>query len=82
MGHWKAKCKMTKRKQVVTGQCTPQQDRGTRPRQNRIHEVGTDDDPHMDEVRVAAVLNQVGTGMASALNQVGAVVVPCHDQSL
>ena len=32
----------------------PQQDRGTRPRQNRIHDVGTDDDPHMDEVRVTA----------------------------
>ena len=72
-GHWKAKCKTTKRKQAATGQCAPQQDRGTRPRQNRIHEVLTDDDPHMDEVRVAAVLNQVGTGMASALNQVGAV---------
>ena len=81
-GHWKAKCKMTKRKQVATGQCAPQQDRGTRPRQNRIHEVGTDDDPHMDEVRVAAVLNQVGTGMASVLNQVGAVAFPHSDQPL
>ena len=60
----------------------PQQDRGTRPKQNRIHEVGTDDDPHMDEVRVAAVLNQVGTGIASALNQVGAVAVPHSDQPL
>ena len=67
---------MTKRKQAAAGQCVPQQDRGARPRQNRLHEVGTDDDPHMDEERVAAVLNQVGTGMASALNQVGAVAVP------
>ena len=45
-------------------------------------EVGTDDDCHMDEVRVAAVLNQVGTGMASALNQVGAVAVPHSNQPL
>ena len=82
MGHWKAKCKMTKKRQAAAGQHMPQQDRGTRPRRNRIHEVGTDDDPHMDEVWVAAVLNRVGTGMASALNQVGAVAVPHSDQPL
>ena len=46
------------------------------PLQKQILDVGTDDDPHYDEVRVAAVLNEVGTGMATALNQVGEVAVP------
>ena len=76
IGHWKRKCRTTKRQQVATGQCPPQQNGRPRPRQNRIHDVGTDADTHCDEVRVATVLNEVGTGTASALNEVGAGVVP------
>ena len=76
IGHWQRKCRMTKRRQGTTGQCQPQQNGGSKPRQNRIHDVGTDADAHCDEVKVATVLNEVGTGTASALNVVGAGVVP------
>ena len=67
---------MTKRRQAATEQHQPQQNGGPRPRQNKIHDVGTDADTHCDEVRVATVLNEVGTGTASALNEVGVGVVP------
>ena len=76
IGHWKRKCRTTKRRQAATGQRQPQQNGGPRPRQNKIHDVGTDADAHCDEVRVATVLNEVGTGTASALNEVGVGVVP------
>ena len=78
IGHWQRKCRMTKRRQGTTGQCQPQQNGGSKPWQNRIHYVGTDADAHCDEVKVATVLNEVGTGTASALNVVGAGVVPCN----
>ena len=76
IGHWQRRCQTTKRRQGTTGQCQPQQNGGSKPRQNRIHDVGTDADAHCDEVKVATVLNEVGTGTASALNIVGAGVVP------
>ena len=76
IGHWKRKCRTTKRQQAATGQHPPQQNGRPRPRQNRIHDVGTNADTHCDEVRVATVLNEVGTGTASALNEVWAGVVP------
>ena len=47
-----ASVRTTKRQQVATGQRPPQQNGGPRPRQNRIHDVGTDADTHCDEVRV------------------------------
>ena len=78
IGHWPCKCRTTKRRQATTGQCQPQQNGGSKPWQNRIHYVGTDADAHCDEVKVATVLNKVGTGTASALNAVGAGVVPCN----
>ena len=59
-----------------------QHNKGGKYRQKQILDVGTDDDPHYDEVRVAAVLNEVGTGMATALNQVGEVAVPRSTQPL
>ena len=74
IGHWQRKCRTTKRRQGTTGQCQPQQNGRSKPQQNRIHDVGTDADAHCDEVKVATVLNEVGTGTASALNVVGAGV--------
>ena len=74
-GHWKVKCR-SRDKQSSSGQHTPRHNKGGKYRQKQILDVGTDDDPHYDEVRVAAVLNEVGTGMATALNQVGEVAVP------
>ena len=74
-GHWKVKCR-SRDKQSSSGQHTPRHNKGGKYRQKQILDVGTDDNPHYDEVRVAAVLNEVGTGMATALNQVGEVAVP------
>ncbi|MCG8626928.1 MAG: hypothetical protein MJE68_33630, partial [Proteobacteria bacterium] len=79
-GHWKPKCRTTRRQQAATGHRPPQQHSEPRPK-TRIHDVGTDADAHCDEVSVATVLNEVGTGTASALNEVGAGVVP-HNQAL
>ena len=75
-GHYKSKCRSTKKTQPTTGPRTPQHNRGSRPQQKQIHDVGTDDDPHYDEVRVTA-LDVVGAGTSLALNQVGAGVAPC-----
>ena len=75
------KCR-SRDKQSSPGQHAPRHNKGGKYRQKQILNVGTDDDPHYDEVRVAAVLNEVGTGMATALNQVGEVAVPCRTQPL
>ena len=75
-GHYKSKCRSTKKTQPTTGPHTPQHNRGTRPQQKQIHDVGTDDDPHYDEVRVTA-LDVVGAWTSLSLNQVGAGVAPC-----
>ena len=80
-GHWKVKCR-SRDKQPSSGQHAPRHNKGGKYRQKQILNVGTDDDPHYDEVRVAAVLNEVGTGMATALNQVGEVAVPRSTQPL
>ena len=80
-GHWKVKC-CSRDKQSSSGQHAPRHNKGGKYRQKQILDVGTDDDLHYDEVRVAAVLNEVGTGMATALNQVGEVAVPCSTQPL
>ena len=80
-GHWKVKC-CSRDKQSSSGQHAPQHNKGGKYRQKQILDIGTDDDPHYDEVRVAAVLNEVGTGMATALNQVGEVAVPRSTQPL
>ena len=80
-GHWKVKCH-SRDKQSSSGQHAPRHNKGGKYRQKQILAVGTDDDPHYDEVRVAAVLNEVGTGMATALNQVGEAAVPRSTQPL
>ena len=80
-GHWKVKCH-SRDKQSSSGQHTPRHNKGGKYRQKQILDVGTNDDPHYDKVRVAAVLNEVGTGMATALNQVGEVAVPRSTQPL
>ena len=80
-GHWKVKCR-SRDKQSSSGQHAPWHNKGGKYRQKQILDVGTDDDPHYDDVRVAAVLNEVGTGMATALNQVGEVAVPHSTQPL
>ena len=80
-GHWKVKCH-SRDKQSSSGQHAPRHNKGGKYRQKQILDVGTDDDLHYDEVRVAAVLNEVGTGMATALNQVGEVAVPRRTQPL
>ena len=80
-GHWKVKC-CSRDKQSSSGQHAPRHNKGGKYRQKQILDVGTNDDPHYDKVRVAAVLNEVGTWMATALNQVGEVVVPRSTQPL
>ena len=80
-GHWKVKCH-SRDKQSSSGQHGHRHNKGGKYRQKQILDVGTDDDLQYDEVRVAAVLNEVGTGMATALNQVGEVAVPHSTQPL
>ena len=80
-GHWKVKC-CSRDKQSSSGQHAPRHNKGGKYRQKQILDVGTDNDLHYNEVRVAAVLNEVGTGMATALNQVGEVAVPRSTQPL
>ena len=65
-----------KKQQLTTGPHTPQHNRGSRPQQKQIHDVGTDNNPHYDEVRVTA-LNIVGAGTTLALNEVGAGAATC-----